>query len=1042
MICNGRWQAFSVGDANFVAESLRGVSSIWQADLHAALAVVAGLIGFVIYGIKTMSDGKFELHKVLVGAVMFLAFFAPTTTVEVQDPYAGAAYNCGNNGIVIQDVPLGIAAAYSLVSGVGFNVAQYMWAAFSINTGNIFQNGSYLDTLENLLSIRSVGIKQSNSERNRPPLQQGDVEKSVKNYINECVFYGAQRNVLNLDDIANANDPWLAMRVQRNWLVDIHIPGFVEANGISCDAAWTAINNYIQVNGTFMTSFVANELATLSGEDFPLVSTQNALTAVGLAAGQAQQLMLNTLIDKLYDEAKLERVSNSSSVQKTIIEVSAIEQHNVQMSAEGTVWSRYARPLMAFVEIFVIGIAPFMAFIVMLGPIGFSMIGKYMMMLIWIVLWPSVLSLSHLYCELSMRRALEEQQLDNANNFLTMNNLDFFYNSAADWVAVGGMLVAATPALTLMLTYGSSMAATHLAGRLRPNDTINEKVAAPDISTPAPVVAGQNWGMGGQLGYQTAGAQNIDRQISTASLLSKSHSMQRQAISEYGQQYSSAQSAALKTSNGITFSAKESQALSQKVSSSGSQVDSVLDRRMSESGIDKVISESQANSLKTLTAGSMTMGVGGEWKFGDTWAGRLMSGIVGADGGVKLNADARAALEQAGITDQKTQDSVAEKYAQAFSHESGFRKEFATARQHDQTKGVSGEYRHAHDVALGEGVTDARTAQERAVESYSQDIADRSSFSASSSGGVVATTQELYRQGNGSDLSNKIDKLYQQALGTSAGGMLEGARLAYEGRFNGAFRNSDPNINRDAAKLAALADYAPEQAEEAWQYMHGTSTRESNIPLNADELAVAQADTDFDTMRNSGESLRTEASNILSTNQNGKSFGNQIENIENTVSSQRVYINQQATDSTSVNQDSIEQSKALQAEKEHVINNFDSNQDSLDSATRNLQNPANVSLTGAMGTLIKQGTQTAEQIFGKSSTVDTINSLTDVLFGRQTTEQDRKDQLQNVSEELGLSQSQMRGYVNRVADESGIGRDSDEVKVANKRIEALDYKSN
>jgi conjugal transfer mating pair stabilization protein TraG len=50
------------------------------------------------------------------------------------------------------------------------------------------------------------------------------------------------------------------------------------------------------------------------------------------------------------------------------------------------------------------------------------------------------------------------------------------------------MLAASTPAISLMLIYGSAITATHLAGRLQGRDFVDEKVISPDVVRPAPAL--------------------------------------------------------------------------------------------------------------------------------------------------------------------------------------------------------------------------------------------------------------------------------------------------------------------------------------------------------------------------------------------------------------------------------------------------------------------------------------------------------------------------------------------------------------------------
>jgi conjugal transfer mating pair stabilization protein TraG len=51
------------------------------------------------------------------------------------------------------------------------------------------------------------------------------------------------------------------------------------------------------------------------------------------------------------------------------------------------------------------------------------------------------------------------------------------------------MLAASTPAISLMLIYGSAITATHLASRFQGGDLVDEKITSPDVVRPAPALA-------------------------------------------------------------------------------------------------------------------------------------------------------------------------------------------------------------------------------------------------------------------------------------------------------------------------------------------------------------------------------------------------------------------------------------------------------------------------------------------------------------------------------------------------------------------------
>ena len=96
-----------------------------------------------------------------------------------------------------------------------------------------------------------------------------------------------------------------------------------------------------------------------------------------------------------------------------------------------------------------------------------AMTGKYLLFGLWIQLWMPIMAIINLYLHMAIARDLDALQ-NTANldlpSILSLYKLDFLLQ---DYLATGGMLAASTPAISLMLIYGSAITATHLAGRLQ-----------------------------------------------------------------------------------------------------------------------------------------------------------------------------------------------------------------------------------------------------------------------------------------------------------------------------------------------------------------------------------------------------------------------------------------------------------------------------------------------------------------------------------------------------------------------------------------------
>jgi conjugal transfer mating pair stabilization protein TraG len=127
-----------------------------------------------------------------------------------------------------------------------------------------------------------------------------------------------------------------------------------------------------------------------------------------------------------------------------------------------------------------------MVFIIGFDMAGMKLIGRYLMILLWVQLWWPIMSISNLFIEMSFAH-----KMDSLNNIfqyngsplsaLSMLGLTNMQHQAADWIAVGGNLIAAAPALALTVLYGGAYTMVNLAHRLSPQDMIDEKQVAPDL---------------------------------------------------------------------------------------------------------------------------------------------------------------------------------------------------------------------------------------------------------------------------------------------------------------------------------------------------------------------------------------------------------------------------------------------------------------------------------------------------------------------------------------------------------------------------------
>jgi len=72
----------------------------------------------------------------------------------------------------------------------------------------------------------------------------------------------------------------------------------------------------------------------------------------------------------------------------------AIEQRRITWASEQSFFKQYAKPMMAFVEAFVIAITPFAAFMILVGGHGLAI--KYMLTLAWVAMWTPIMAICNM----------------------------------------------------------------------------------------------------------------------------------------------------------------------------------------------------------------------------------------------------------------------------------------------------------------------------------------------------------------------------------------------------------------------------------------------------------------------------------------------------------------------------------------------------------------------------------------------------------------------------------------------------------------------
>ncbi|MCB1567866.1 MAG: conjugal transfer protein TraG N-terminal domain-containing protein, partial [Xanthomonadales bacterium] len=265
----------------------------------------------------------------------------------------------------------------------------------------------------------------------------------------------------------------------------------------SCEFAYNNLQNYY--NGAGFFSDWAKSVAGRNGQlgsAPPVNSAAYGFAAVGLSLTDAQSYVKANIINRAWAAAipNIPYVGGEQARQFAMI-ASAAEQSATQHAGEETMFRRLMRPMMAFFECMVYAAAPFMALVAGFGMVGFRLLGKYALVTLWVALWIPVLAIINQFQLTMAERAITlVTNTPSGGTGLPIGSLtgaNAVHNAAIDWINTGSMLAASTPAITLMLLFGSAMTAVGLAQALKGGDHLNEKTVSPDATKPAAVEDGR-----------------------------------------------------------------------------------------------------------------------------------------------------------------------------------------------------------------------------------------------------------------------------------------------------------------------------------------------------------------------------------------------------------------------------------------------------------------------------------------------------------------------------------------------------------------------
>ena len=719
------FEIFSVGDSAYLQAVLNAVAMISGTGDYRTAAAVGGVIGVIIIMLRALMqfDGQgIRYQDLLLAYVLWLMLYAPAVQVSIEDAYTGSV-------VVVDNVPLGPAAVGSVMSNMGYRTTRMFEQAFGMPT---MTGKGFADTLQTLTAVRKnllsrVGLGVANT-----PVAGSDMESSFANYVKECTLTGVDLNLKAIDAILRDADPLNAIRFDSDiYMTEIYVGG--QPQTLTCTDAWTNLG--VMANGVFSTALETKlqQILGVPAAADAVPKIQDAFDALaGPGVVNASNYMLMSAIMPMFEQGVIGRHEDGLHWTKASMIEQAIQQRNTQWAAEQTLFSKIVRPMMAFIEGLSYAIAPIMGFVVLFGSVGIRMNIGYFTMLLWIQLWMPILAVINLFINMSASGKMAALTAANYNlpSMMGIYQMDM---ELQQWLSIGGMLAASTPAISLMLIYRGAVTTTHFLGRMDGGDYANEKITTPDVVSPAPVLNAQPQHQYSPMSAVTqTGSDKVLPSFTAGKDMSAAVSSASSASEQATSSFMNSVSTTATKSSSITNDAFDSHSLGKQIASSSSHTDAynrqfgeAFAKRHADTGIS-------ADHFSALVAGSANAGA----KTSNDILSAAISGRLQND--FKVGQDKSDAIA-ADIT-QTVNDSK--------GYQAGLAKSMALDAQSGTRNVASMGLQNQSLSSLQHSATDAVSASETYQQTVSaqQRFGSQASFGAAETGYKIANSPKMMEQ--------------------------------------------------------------------------------------------------------------------------------------------------------------------------------------------------------------------------------------------------------------------------------------------------------
>lgn len=632
---------FLPGDSDFVIEVLQSISAIMGTGYINTGAAFGAVLAIILAGFKQLATGSpISARTALISIIYFQAFFGTSQQVAVENMLTGETE-------IVNGIPTGVAVTGTVVTKVGWTLTELLEQGFS--RPGMTQNGLFAD-LQTLRSVRmmpylvpTAGLSDTMGEATVSMAQ------SWGSYYKSCVWpYVVQEDNAALKNQVRNNDSLVAALDKNypNAMALVSLPGGPVS--LNCSDAYDQLQtqfqgnfyfNYLQKNAVRFGMPEGSAAADVEANIEQSIDNLRGWSFGG--SSNAQNLVLNTVLyDMIYRSYRDESVAAINDPWGTMLD-DARRQRAAQWTGEAQLWTTVMPAAASFFIGLVYALTPLVAILLIMGDFGFKLAVKYLAVLVWVMMWPIVMSIVNLYGQVATTAEFQSIVAE-AGSLTSLNALDQIDTMLIDKMALLDKLVAAAATIALFLATGSMYAMTQLTGAFASGDHVDEKKVAPDsysssatLQTNPIMTSDQTYGMR-EAGYdKVAGSMNFGSALSNS--VSQTSASAQQATEQFNASLARQYSQAIQGS--------DQSSITDRISESWQSSDSEVEKLSMNAARSITQGMNLSDSQVSQAAAQIALGASGSIGFSALGSGITANASGGASRGAQLSTSMQETLQ-------------------------------------------------------------------------------------------------------------------------------------------------------------------------------------------------------------------------------------------------------------------------------------------------------------------------------------------------------------------------------------------------------------